>query len=160
MLIARAILGNVNRDIHPTEIDYLFVEWYDTSKKVIRAVTQAGREIGFRNLTSSHLSNGDILYSDDDQDFCVVVQILPCPCIVFRPDDPQKMANICFEIGNRHIPIFINKQHEVIIAYERALLKLLARGGMEPKVEIRVIENTNTLTIHRYASMRKKIVLG
>jgi urease accessory protein len=160
MLIAREILGNIDSDRHSLEVDYLQLEWFDTSKKIIRAITVGGREIGFRNLTSRHLSDGDILYRDEALDFCIVVHILPCSCLVFRATDAKQMAYACFEIGNRHVPIFINEQHEVITAFEKPLFDLLTRRGLMPTMETRVIARTSALVLHQYNPVKNKIRLG
>lgn len=160
MLIARTILGNIGKNPQPMEIDFLPLEWFDTTKRIIRAITVGGREIGFKNLTNRQLSNGDLLYRDQDLGFCIVVKILPCSCLVFRAAGPKEMAYACFEIGNRHIPIFINDQQEVITAFEKPLFDLFTRRGLQPKVEHRVIERTSTLVMHQYNPVKKKISLG
>ena len=160
MLLARAILGNISYESFLLEVDYLQLEWFDTTKKIIRAITVGGREIGFKNLTNRHLSDGDVLYRDEKIGFCIVVKILPCSCLVFRAIGPKQMAYACFEIGNRHVPVFINGKQEVITAFEKPLFDLLSRRGLEPKIETRVIEKTSTLVIHQYTSGKMKIKLG
>lgn len=160
MVIARTILGNIGNEPLQLEVDHLQLEWFDATKKIIRTSTVGGREIGFKNLTSQQLSDGDVLYRDEDLGFCIVVKILPCSCLVFRAAGPKQMAYACFEIGNRHVPVFINDKQEVITAFEKPLFDLLSRRGLEPTIETRVIEKTSTLVIHQYTSGKMKIKLG
>lgn len=160
MLLARTILGNIVSGSFQLEVDFLQLEWFDTTKKIIRAITVGGREIGFKNLSSRQLSDGDVLYRDEKAGFCIVVKILPCSCLVFRANGPKQMAYACFEIGNRHVPVFINDRQEVITAFEKPLFDLLCRRGLEPTIETRVIEKTSTLVIHQYTSGKMKIKLG
>ena len=160
MLISSAVIGNIQHADHvPTSrtLDFLELEWFDTTKRVIREFTLGRREVGFRNLSANALLHGDILYADED--VCVVVRILPCACIVFKPKGIREMAVVCFEVGNKHVPIFINAQNEIITAYENPLFEQLSKAGFNPKKEERVIEKTDVLMIHSYASSKRKIIL-
>jgi len=160
MLISTEIRGNIYNagyQQNSKSVDYLSLEWFDTTKRIIRDFSIGRREIGFRNLTSDALRDGDVLY--EDKEVCIVVKILACLCIVLQPVNATDMAVICFEIGNKHVPIFINSQNEIIIAYEKPLYEQLARAGYQPKKEERIIEKTDTLMIHHYGGKKNKIVL-
>lgn len=160
MLVSSAVIGNIQHADHvqsSRELDFLELEWFDTTKRVIREFTRGRREVGFRNLTGRALLHGDILYADEE--VCVVLQILPCACIVFKPESTRDMAIVCFEIGNKHVPIFINAQNEIITAYENPLFQQLSKAGFNPKKEERIIEKTDVLMIHNYASANRKIIL-
>lgn len=139
------------------KIDVLQLEWYDTTKKVLRLFTDSGREIAIRHLEQEQLYHGDILYHEDRD--IIVVQIIPCLCIVFQPLTLRDMAIVCFEIGNKHTPIFINKDKEVIIAFESPLYRFLKRGGFEPRKENRIIERTSTLMIYKWSASGQVISL-
>ncbi|WP_367329883.1 urease accessory protein UreE [Sphingobacterium multivorum] len=161
MLLARDIKGNIwtdGTDQDGVELDFLELEWFDTERRIIRGFTVAGREIGFKNLGTESLFDGDILF--ETKDLRIAVRILPCPCLVVRPKNLLDMARICLEIGNKHIPVFINAAHEIIAAYENPLWETLERAGFTPTKELRVIERTNTLRIHQYAVVQHKITLA
>lgn len=160
MVVARAIKGNIYGTDYAQRsrcIDFLELEWFDTTKRVIREYSVGGREIGFKNFSSEGLLEGDVLYADDD--VCIVVKILPCSCIVFKPRSLKEMAIVCFEIGNKHVPVFINSNNEIITALESPLFNQLSRAGFDPQVENRIIERTDVLMIHNYAKKKNKIVL-
>lgn len=161
MILASDIKGNIwadGKDQDALELDFLELEWFDTERRVIRGFTIQGREIGFKNLGDDSLLDGDILF--ETPAFRIVVRILPCPCLVVRPAHVLDMARICLEIGNKHIPVFINATHEIIAAYENPLWEQLQRAGFTPIKESRVIERTHTLRIHQYAAGQHKIKLA
>ncbi|MCT1531651.1 urease accessory protein UreE [Sphingobacterium daejeonense] len=160
MLVTRAIKGNINdANFHQGSrlIDPFHLEWFDTTKRIIRGFSEGGRELGFKNFSAEALLEGDVLY--EDEEICIVVKILPCSCIIFKPQNMKDMAVACFEIGNKHVPIFINSENEIITAFEDPLYNLLQRAGFQPKVENRVIEKTDVLMIHNYSKNKNKIVL-
>ncbi len=161
MLLARDIKGNIwadGTDKEAVVLDFLELEWFDTEKRVIRGFTVQGREIGFKNLRKESLFDGDILF--ETEAVRIVVRILPCPCLVVHPKNRLDMARICLEIGNKHIPVFINPANEIIAAYENPLWETLERAGFRPTKESRVIERTHTLRIHQYAVVQNKIALA
>lgn len=161
MLLASDVKGNIWTDgleRDSVELDFLELEWFDTEKRVIRGFTVLGREIGFKNLGEESLFDGDILF--ETEELRIVVRILSCPCLVVRPKNVLDMARICLEIGNKHIPVFINAGHEIIAAYEHPLWETLERAGFSPTKELRVIERTHTLRIHQYAVAQNKITLA
>jgi urease accessory protein len=134
----------------------LLLEWFETNKNIIRKRSLAGREVAIRKRRATPLYDGDILYIDGEE--ALTVKILACPCIVIRPQTIREMAIVCAEIGNKHIPIYINDEQEVIIAFERPLFHLLAKGGFRPTKEERIIAETNTLTLHRWPTVSRSII--
>ena len=160
MLVSRAIKGNIHHSgsgVFINPIEYLELEWFDTTKRIIRAYSTGGKELGFRNLDSVALEDGDVLYDADG--ICIVVRVLPCSCIVFEPQSIKEMAIACFEIGNKHIPIFINNKNEIITAFEKPLFDQLKRAGFQPLIEERVIERTDVLQMHQTTNFKNKIIL-
>lgn len=116
-------------------VDVLRLEWYETGKRVMRKVTQGGREVALRFLNESpSLMEGDVLYADPA--VVVVVEILPCEVMVIRMGAPAAVASVCYEIGNRHLPLFI--ENEVLLApFEEPLYRWLVVSGYEVSKEER-----------------------
>ncbi len=46
------------------------------------------------------------------------------------------MASVCYEIGNKHLPLFYESD-ELLVPYEDPLFRLLAAGGFNPVREKR-----------------------
>lgn len=161
MIKADRVIANLYDDARlysNCKIDVLQIEWYDTTKRILRLWTDGGREIAIQHLEQEQLNHGDILYHEGKD--IIVVQIIPGPCIVFQPATLRDMAIVCFEIGNKHIPVFINKDKEVIIAFESPLYLFLKRGGFKPRKEDRIIEKTSTLMIHKWSTSGQVISLA
>lgn len=150
MIRIERVIGNIKEhNLQGLEIDVLEIDWFDTAKTIIRKKTRQGRELGIRK-NSTPLEEGDILYQDHA--VAIVVEIKPTVCIVFKPKNYRDMGVICFEIGNKHIPIFINNAAEVIVEYENPLFYLLERFGYQPRKESRKLLKTHALKVNRHGA--------
>lgn len=130
------------------QVDELELEWYEAVKSIIRRKTKNGVEVAVRKEGSKPLEDGDLLWQDGDR--CIIVAIRPCDCIVVQPESVRAMGIICFEVGNRHIPLFIDEAATLLMAYEHALFELLVRLGFDPVIERRKLSYTQSLrpTVH------------
>jgi urease accessory protein len=110
-------------------IDALRLEWYETGKRVMRKQTSGGRDVALRFLNESPaLMEGDVLYADED--VVIVVEIIPCAVVVIRMGSLAAVASICYEIGNRHLPLFI--EGDVLLApLEEPLYRWLVGSGFD-----------------------------
>ncbi|SIR35148.1 urease accessory protein UreE [Pontibacter lucknowensis] len=150
MLLVEKVIGNLsNTNTGNLSIDFLDLDWFDTGKTTLRKRTRAGQEIGIRK-DSTPLEDGDLLYLDGER--AIAINILPCECIVFKPDNFKDMGTICFEIGNKHIPVFINEEAEVLVEFENPLYRLLERSGYEPRREVRKLLKTHALRVRRHGN--------
>lgn len=118
-------------------VDILEVEWYETSRSRMKRKTRNGLEVLINKTDRSTFQDGDILFSSEER--TIILKIKPCDCIVLRPASLQEVGTICFEIGNKHIPIFITDQQEVCVAYDAHLFQLLMSGGFGPEIEERIL---------------------
>lgn len=116
--------------------DVLQLEWFETNKKIMRRHTQGGREVGWRGLPV--LNDGDVLWMDDA--LAIIVQIQPAAAIVLSPVTMQDMAAICYEIGNKHLPLFLDGE-AVLVPFEEPLFRWLEAKGYQPRQEQRVLTN-------------------
>lgn len=136
-MIIEDILGKV--DIGNRQTDPLQVEWYETTRRIQRRKTAGGREIALRLLKQGQrLQQDDVVYMDDAT--AIVVDILPCEAIVVTPASMLEMGTICYEIGNKHLPIFI-QDSEVLIPMEEPLFRWLEAGGYKPAKATRKLTN-------------------
>jgi urease accessory protein len=140
MILINSIQGNVQSfDLGARVIDLLQLEWFETNKKIMRRHTRDGREIGWKVVKGFPvLQDGDILWSDDHT--VIAVSILPAQAIVLKPTKLLDMATICYEIGNKHLPLFI-VHDEVLVPYEDPLFRWLEAKGYQPVKEDRVLTN-------------------
>src|SRR5690554_3120507 len=108
------VIGNIETyPIGGKTKDVLDLEWYETTKRVMRKKTTSGSEIIIQFLkVGNRLKEGDILYEDAEK--VVLVNILPCDAIQVTPRSIYEMGVICYEIGNKHLPLFLQDDHVLI----------------------------------------------
>jgi len=107
--------GNIHSiEIGSRAIDWLLLEWYETNKRILNKSTLLGKELSLKFLQANpSLTKGDILFEDEQ---CIIaVDIFPCDCIVIKPINMFEMASVCYEIGNKHLPLFFEKHFMNII---------------------------------------------
>jgi urease accessory protein len=139
-------------------VDILALEWYETGKRIMRKRTLAGRDVAMRFLRESpSLTEGDVLYADDG--VVIVVTVLPCEVLVLRMVSLQTVASVCYEIGNRHLPLFYEKD-ELLAPYDEPLYRWLIAGGYEVfKAERKLISPLrSTVAPHDGGGLLSKIL--
>ncbi|WP_026882585.1 urease accessory protein UreE [Clostridium akagii] len=145
MLIDK-ILGNIKDTNNATkDIDEIFVDWFDVDKKILKKTSKNGKDIGIKLTKPSKLNDGDIIYSDSKE--IVIITIPQCEAISIRPKTMEEMGKICYEIGNKHIPLFLNGD-EIIVNYDEPLFKLLEKKGFKPNKTMQKL--TNALEHHHH----------
>lgn len=132
MLIKEKI-GNLELfAVNNRNIDYVMLDWYETNKRILHKKTILGREIAMKFLNENpQLSVGDIVYEDDFN--LIAIDIKECDAIIILSGSMHEMAAVCYEIGNRHLPLFYQNE-ELLVAYEAPLFALLTAAGY--KVEL------------------------
>ena len=153
--------GNLSSMLHGGRpIDRLQLEWYETNKRILRKRTASGKEIALKFLGENPaLSQDDVLYADDHS--IIAIDILPCDAIVVKPQSMYEMASVCYEIGNKHLPLFYEEE-ALLVPYEDPLFRLLAAGGFAPVRESRKLLQPLKTTVaahgHSGSSLFSKIL--
>ena len=141
-----------DQDLDGRTIDFLEIEWYEAAKSRMKKKTQGGVEVLVDKANRDAFEDGDLLYLSEE--LAILVKIKPCDCVVLRPRSLQEVGTICFEIGNKHVPIFITDENEVCVAYDALLYQLLQCGGFEMGIEERVMHPAQM--IKAYGNRRQK----
>ena len=109
-MLCEQIYGKLSEaDTAGKTVEYVDMEWHEAFKKIHRKTTDKGREIGIR-MDDSVLSRGllqdDVIYVDDE--LVIAVNTPPCEVIEisFEKGYAFMAAKVCYEIGNRHAPLF------------------------------------------------------
>jgi urease accessory protein len=137
-------------------IDRLFLEWYECSKRILHKRTGSGREVALRFLgEAQHLQQDDVLYADSNT--LIVVEVLSCEAIVLKPATLYGMAVACYEIGNKHLPLFYEND-TLLIPYEAPIYRMLQASGFEPGLEKRKLlyQLRTTVSPHTHHGDRKE----
>ena len=141
--------GNINSSPVNKNIDWLDIEWHETNKRILHKKTRSGKEVTMKFLKENqNLTQGDILF--EDAETIIVVDIQPCETIVVKPKTMFEMAAVCYEIGNKHLPLFFNED-ELLIVYESPLFNLLISLGYEVKKETRKMINPLKTSVASHA---------
>lgn len=138
-MIIQQIIGNTQtQSIEGLEIDLLEIEWFEATKRIQRRRTNAGMEIAIKFIQEGQrLHQDDILYQDVKK--VVVVHIKPCEAIVMTPASLLEMGTICYEIGNKHLPLFIQND-QIMMPFEMPMFRWLEASGYSPeKQEIQLL---------------------
>lgn len=143
-MIINETAGSIKQfDTANRTIDFLEIEWYEATKRIQRKKTKSGQEIAIKFLKEGQrLKQDDVLYADDHK--LIVVDIIPCDAIVVKPNSLLEMGSVCYEIGNKHLPMFI-QDDEVLLPFEEPIFKWLsARGYNTEKIFTRLTNIVNS----------------
>lgn len=127
-MLVKEKIGNLDLfAVNNRNIDLVLLDWFETSKRILHKKTLMGKDISMKFLNEDpQLIVGDIIYEDDFT--LIAVDIKECDTLVILPKTMQEMAAICYEIGNKHLPLFYQEQ-EILVAYEAPLFKLFMAAG-------------------------------
>ncbi|MET3535712.1 urease accessory protein UreE [Chryseobacterium limigenitum] len=131
-MIINETLGNISeKTVVEKLIDYLDLEWFESTKRIQRKKTRQGKDIAIKFLREGQrLREGDILYESEEE--LIVVNILETEAIVISPDSMLEMGTVCYEIGNKHIPLFI-QENKVLLPFEMPMYRWLEVSGFKPE---------------------------
>jgi urease accessory protein len=135
-MIIKEKTGNLKDiDTGSRQLDKLPIEWYEISKRILHKKTVAGREVILKFLReSSTLLQDDVIY--EDENYLLAIDIQPCDVISIHPVTMYDMAKLCYEIGNKHLPLFYEAE-AVLIPFDAPLFKWLTAAGFQPVKETR-----------------------
>jgi len=127
MLIQQKI-RNLGKEPAPPHTDRLPLEWFETRKRILRRTTLGGIELSLKFLQENpELTEGDVLFESDA--LLIAVTVIPCNCIVIRPADLLQTAAVCYEIGNRHLPLYYD-DCELLVPFDKPLMQLLQQQNI------------------------------
>ena len=136
-------------------IDVVTFEWYETNKRIQRKVTKSGTDISLKFLMDNPLiTEGDIFFEDDYS--IIIAEVLPCECLVIAPKNMFEMASVCYEIGNKHLPLFFEND-EVLVPFEKPLFKLLITLGYSIKQEQRKLLQSLKTTVSPHGNQNETL---
>jgi len=138
------------------EVDYLDVEWHDAHKRIARISTRSGLELGLRLSDAASrrgLRQDDVICADGRR--AVAVNILSCPCVSVEVSGRASLARLCYEVGNRHAPLFYGESagegadsdsdagmdaERLLMPYDEPMFAMMEKLGFSPKkVEARLM---------------------
>lgn len=134
--IMQEILGNLDElkqagKITHQQIDFVPLQWYEADRNILRKTALSGREVAFRLLKEGQrLKHHDVVFISEN--LVIAIEILPSEAIVLSPKTLPDMARACYEIGNKHSPLFLEGD-ELLLTYDKPMFEWLQAAGFEPK---------------------------
>ncbi len=157
-MVCEKIVGRLD-DINTENktVEYVEIEWHEAFKRIHKKVTSTGREVGIRlddSVLSRGLYEGDVVYTDDK--LVIAVHTPPCEVIkiAVRPDHAFMVAKTCYEIGNRHAPLFYGDDaYSFITPYNEPMLIMLNK--LHGVTAVKAVEKLNfdkriSATVHNH----------
>ena len=134
--LTQTILGKQSTlDLTHQTIDTVHLQWFESTRRIMLKTSAAGREVAFKLFKEGQsLEHGDVVHLDDA--LAIVVEIEPCEVIVLSPAILPDMARVCYEIGNKHAPLFLDGD-ELLLPPDEPLFRWLVQAGFNPTKQIR-----------------------
>lgn len=134
-MIIESIKSDITEEqLKDLQIDYVDINWYETKKRIHRLTTRKGAEIGIKlndDDSKRGLRQGDVLVVREGK--AIVVNIKECDCIVVEAKDKKTIAKVCYEVGNRHAPLFYGENDEqFVMLYDKPTFEMLKKLGVNP----------------------------
>lgn len=102
LVIERNLIQTSKSD--SSDLDQLAIDWYEVNKTVLSRETTGGRLVRFHRTGASPLEDGETIYAN--QEYAIQILIKPCACILLKSADLSTIGHFCFDVGNRHLPLF------------------------------------------------------
>ena len=156
-MLCEQVLGKLeDLDVSGRTVEYVDIEWHEAFKRIHKKITDQGREVGIRmddSILSRGLFQGDVIYQDET----VIVAVNTPPCeiieIALAPGHEKMAAKVCYEIGNRHAPLFWGEKDTFITIYNEPMLVMLSKiHGVtaEKKIEKLDFDRRISASIHNH----------
>ncbi|MFZ5596879.1 MAG: urease accessory protein UreE [Bacillota bacterium] len=125
-MILDKVIGNLNHyRMRPGErLETVDLSWEETSKRRLRKITAAGRDIGIIRTDVARFRDGDILYAGDG--IVIAIKLQEAEVLVAYPRNCREMGAVCYQLGNRHFPLMILAD-SVICPYDHTLVPVFDR---------------------------------
>ncbi len=127
MLIQQKIGNLQDFETDNRTVDWLNLEWFEVNKRILTKQTTLGTTLHLKFLGENpQYTEGDVLFQNDKT--IIAVCILMCDVIVLKPKGAYEIASVCYEIGNKHLPLFIDGD-ELLIPFEMPLFNMLTAAN-------------------------------
>lgn len=136
------------------KIDYLNLEWYERSKRILHKKTNSGKEIILKFLKEDpQWQQDDVLFADEKS--IIAININECTVITIAPKNSYEIAMVCYEIGNKHLPLFY-EEGKLMIPYETPIFCMLSAWAFEMVKEEKKLLHPLRTTVQAHAHTESK----
>ena len=111
------------------KVVWIDFDWFETNKRIQHKTARDGQTFRLKFLKENpDLKAGDLLFENENSAY--YIYILPCDCLVIVPKSNFEIASICYEIGNKHLPLFY-EDDTLLVPFEKPLFQQLKAMGFE-----------------------------
>lgn len=138
-MILSKILGTYDGPVAQKTVETISLEWYETNKRLMHKRTSAGRNVTLRFLDSPvSFQANQVVY--EDAQCIIIITINTCKAMVLRPSSLHEMASVCYELGNKHLPLFY-EEGVLLIPFDKPVYQVLQAAGFNVELEERMLLN-------------------
>ena len=141
-MICEKLLGKIqDSEFSNKKVDYVDFDWDEAFKRLHRKTSREGVDIGI-NLDDSILTRGltqaDVLAVEGD--YVLAVNFKECEAVKITVEEGNlfAIAKTCYEIGNRHAPLFRGENDRTFLTpYNGPMLSMIERlSGVSAEVVV------------------------
>lgn len=148
-MIIEKVMGNIHSiELTGRHLEFVFLENDALRKRIQRVQTDHGREIGIRLKENRELTDGDILYMDEQN--IIAVKTLEADVLTITPTSIGQMGEVAHQLGNRHLPAQFEKD-EMLVQYDYLVENLLKKLKVPYRVEKRKLKQAFRHIGHSHA---------
>ncbi|MBR1866377.1 MAG: urease accessory protein UreE [Lachnospiraceae bacterium] len=123
-MVVDTIITGVDIEHTDKQIVKVVFEWFELEKRRISKIAGDGTEFGI--CIDAVKRDGDVLAETEDHIY--VVAVAPCHLIKITVHSMEEMGRLCFELGNRHLPLQMNEA-EVRVPFDEPTYACLQKLG-------------------------------
>jgi urease accessory protein len=124
LMVVEKILGKLPENPQGKTLETVSYEWFEADKKILKKTSSGGTEVGMR--LSEPLFDGAIVFENEEK--IIYMELLPCELTEVHVHSERELGRVCFELGNRHLPISIGEK-TVTTPYDNPTFEYLEKLG-------------------------------
>ncbi|MDO5336240.1 MAG: urease accessory protein UreE [Eubacteriales bacterium] len=129
-MLCEAVLGRIEEErFEGMDIDYVDISWDEAFKRIHKKISEKGTELGIRlgeAVLVTGLRTGQVLGIEENTAYVVRILAAEALVITVASDHPRMVAKVCYEIGNRHAPLFWGEgELEFVTPYTEPMKEML-----------------------------------
>lgn len=128
--------------VQQNEVDFLELEWYEVNRTYLKRKTVLGVPVKIQWVEKLTLQDGQVIYQDEG--VSIRIRIKECLCILLTSDSIHTIGKFCYDVGNRHLPIFQVSDQRIAVSYDARLFQALKEKYEDQVVleEMKLLPNT------------------
>lgn len=133
-MLVEKIIGNIkDTKIVGLMHEVVKMDHYDLDKPHQKVESEEGNKYAVSLPQGEHLSDGDILYIDDER--AVFIDLIPEEALEIKPRTNVEWGVAAFNIGNMHKTAYLHNDR-ILSPYDPILAQLLEKAGLKYKKTI------------------------